>query len=85
MKNKSKEQKRKIALKYRASFNDLVKAANISNPTKPLDSGEELRTAVEHWGRDQELLTDGDYAVFVTSSTFGTLGHDELFVHQIED
>ena len=51
----------------------------------PLDSGEELRTAVENWGRDQELLTDGDYAVFVTSSTFGSLGHDELFVHQIED
>ncbi|MEL0096787.1 MAG: pyruvate kinase [Planctomycetaceae bacterium] len=51
----------------------------------PLESGEELRAAVECWGREQELLTDGDYAVFVTSSTFGTLGHDELFVHQIED
>ena len=51
----------------------------------PLDSGEQLRTAVEEWGRQQDLLSDGDYAVFVTSSTFGTLGHDELFVHQIED
>ncbi len=51
----------------------------------PLDSGEQLRSAVEKWGREQGLLTDGDYAVFVTSSTFGTLGHDELFVHQIED
>ena len=51
----------------------------------PLESGEELRVAVESWGREQELLTDGDYSVFVTSSTFGTLGHDELFVHQIED
>lgn len=51
----------------------------------PLDSGEQLRAAVEKWGRENALLSDGDYAVFVTSSTFGTLGHDELFVHQIED
>jgi hypothetical protein len=30
------------------------------------------------------LETD-DYIVFVTSSTYGPLGHDELFVHQIEE
>jgi pyruvate kinase len=51
----------------------------------PLDGGAVLRTAIEQWGRENELLETDDYIVFVTSSTYGPLGHDELFVHQIED
>ena len=51
----------------------------------PLDGGVQLRMAVEQWGRAAGVLKTDDYIVFVTSSTFGTLGHDELFVHQIED
>ena len=51
----------------------------------PLDGGTELRAAVEKWGRDAGILEMDDFVVFVTSSTFGSLGHDELFVHQIED
>ena len=51
----------------------------------PLDGGVQLRTAVEQWGREAGILATDDYIVFVTSSTFGPIGHDELFVHQIED
>jgi len=51
----------------------------------PLDGGAALRTAIEEWGREHGLLETDDYIVFVTSSTYGPLGHDELFVHQIED
>ena len=51
----------------------------------PLDGGVALRTAIEEWGRANGLLETDDYIVFVTSSTYGPLGHDELFVHQIED
>ena len=51
----------------------------------PLDGGVALRTAIEEWGRANGLLETDDYIVFVTSSTYGPLGHDELFVHQIEE
>jgi pyruvate kinase len=51
----------------------------------PLDGGAALRTAIEEWGREHGILETDDYIVFVTSSTYGPLGHDELFVHQIED
>ena len=51
----------------------------------PLDGGVALRTEIEELGRANGLLETDDYIVFVTSSTYGPLGHDELFVHQIED
>ena len=51
----------------------------------PIGNGQELRNAVEKWGKQQGLLVQGDTIVFVTSSTFGTLGHDMVFVHEIEE
>ena len=51
----------------------------------PIGDGQELRNAVEQWGKQQGLLIRGDSIVFVTSSTFGPLGHDMVFVHEIED
>lgn len=51
----------------------------------PIGNGQELRNAIEQWGKQEGLLATGDSIVFVTSSTFGPLGHDMVFVHEIEN
>jgi pyruvate kinase len=49
-----------------------------------IEDGAEVRKFIEHWGKQDGCLRDGDRIVFVTGSELLTRAHNAVIVHEVE-